>query len=196
MRNLTYYVACTVDGFIARENGSFDVFPGEGEHYAYLFAEYPETIPGHLRAQLGIGGENRHFDTVLMGRATYEVGTAIGVTSPYPHLRQLVVSSTMGASPDPAVELVTGDPVGRVRALKREDGLDIWLCGGGSLAAALYDEIDELVLKVNPVALGAGIPLFRGPERPRSLRLTDHRTFDGGVAVHSYRVAREGGAAR
>jgi dihydrofolate reductase len=36
------------------------------------------------------------------------------------------------------------------------------LCGGARLAGALYDEIDELVLKVNPVVLGTGTPLFRG----------------------------------
>jgi dihydrofolate reductase len=189
MRRLVYLVACTADGFIAREDGSFDVFPTTGGHLAYLTAEYPETIPGHLRDLLGVRGENRHFDAVLMGRKTYEVGTAVGVTSPYPHLRQYVVSASMPASLDPAVTLVSADPAGLVRRLKAEAGRDVWLCGGGRLAAALYDEIDELVLKVNPVVLRRGLPLFDGPASPRPLELLEHRTFDGGVAVHRYRVA-------
>jgi len=66
MRKLTYYVACTVDRFIAREDGSFDFFLTEGE----LLASFPETVPGHLRDALGVSGEGRWFDAVLMGRAT------------------------------------------------------------------------------------------------------------------------------
>src|SRR5262245_45902021 len=111
MRKLVYLVACTADGFIAGEDGSFDFFPASGEHLPYLAREYPETIPGHLRDTLGAHSENRSFDTVLMGRRTYEVGLTFGVTSPYSHLRQVVVSRTMSASPDPRVQLADGDPV-------------------------------------------------------------------------------------
>jgi len=83
MRKLTYLVAVTADGLIAREDGSCDFFPMAGEHLRYLAQEYPETFPGHLRASLDATGSNRHFDTVLMGRRTYEVGLAAKITSPY-----------------------------------------------------------------------------------------------------------------
>jgi dihydrofolate reductase len=188
MRKLVYLVACTADGFIGRADGSVDFFPMSGEHLPFLAREYPETISGHLRHSLGVSGENRHFGAVLMGRRTYEVGTALGIISPYPHLDQFVISSTMLESPDPSVRLVRSDPVGLVRRLKREPGLDIWLCGGGSLAGVLYEEIDELILKVNPVVLGTGTPLFSNASGPRRLELTNHQTFSGGVALHHYRV--------
>ena len=71
------------------------MFSFEGPQVPDLLDELPETIPGHLRAPLGIGTGSRRFDTVLMGRATYEAGRAAGVTSPHPHLRQLVVSTTL-----------------------------------------------------------------------------------------------------
>lgn len=190
MRNLVYYIACTADGFIARADGSFDFFPMTGAHLPYIMGEYPETIPGHLRETLGVHAENKHFDTVVMGRHTYEVGSAVGFTNPYPQLRQYVVSSTMNESPDSAVQLVTHDPVALVRRLKQEAGLDIWLCGGARLAGALYQEINEIILKVNPVVLGAGMPLFQGVSNPTTLELMDHKTFDGGVAIHYYRVVR------
>ena len=190
MRKLTYFIAVTADGYIARDDGSLDCFPMTGEHLPYIAKEYPETIPGHLRAALGVQGDNRHFDSVLMGRRTYEVGSAIGFTSPYPHLRQYVVSISMRASLDPEVHLVSHDPVDLVRTLKQEDGLGIWLCGGARLAGALYGEIDELILKINPIVLGMGIPLFLGASGPTTLALTDQRTFDGGVAIHRYRVVR------
>jgi dihydrofolate reductase len=137
-----------------------------------------------------VRADNAHFDTVLMGRNTYEVGSAVGVTSPYAHMRQYVVSRTMPASPSPDVQLVSTDPIDLVRGLKQEGGLDIWLCGGAGLAGALYDAIDELIVKINPVVLGAGIGLFAGVRGPTRLELTDHRTFAGGVAIHRYDLVK------
>jgi len=188
MRKLTYYVACTADGFIARGDGSFDFFPFEGEHVADLLAAFPDTIPGHLREALGVRGENRWFDAVLMGRKTYEVGLAAGVTSPYPHLRQYVVSRSLCESPDPAVSLVAGDPAAAVEALKREDGGGIWLCGGATLAAALFAQIDELILKVNPLVIGSGIPLFSGPVPTTGLRVVDSKAYANGFMLRRYDV--------
>lgn len=190
MRRLTYFIATTVDGFIARKDGTFDFFPMTGEHLPHIVAEFPETIPGHLRDALGVTRGNARFDTVVMGRNTYEVGVAIGVTSPYPHLRQYVVSRSMARSPDPAINVVSRDPVGWMRELKCEDGLDIWLCGGARLAGALHGEIDRLILKINPVVLGDGMPLFEGMQGPTTLELIDHKTFAGGVALHWYDVVR------
>src|SRR5262245_14021680 len=188
MRKLTYYVACTADRFIARADGSFDCFPTEGEHLAGLIESFPETIPGHLRGALGVHAPNRHFDAVLMGRRTYEVGSAVGVTSPYPHLKQYLFSRTMKASPDATVELVSGDAVAQVRQLKGQDGKGIWLCGGGKLAAALFPEIDDLILKVNPLVLGTGIPLFAGAVKQTTLKLTANKIYNNGFMLLHYRV--------
>ena len=190
MRKLTYYVACTADRFIARADGSFDCFPTEGEHIAGLIESFPETIPGHLRGVLGVRAANMHFDAVLMGRRTYEVGLAVGVTSPYPHLKQYLFSRTIKESPDAKVELVSGDAVAWVRQLKEADGKGIWLCGGGDLATALFPEIDELILKVNPLVLGAGIPLFAGAVKQTGLELIGHKIYGNGFLLLHYRVER------
>jgi dihydrofolate reductase len=188
MRILTYMVAVTADGFIAGEDGGLDFFPMTGEHLQYLAQEYPETFPQHLRASFAATGANRHFDTVVMGRRTYEVGSKLGLTNPYPQLRQFVLSRSMPSSADSAVQVVSADPIDLVRNLKQEQGLGIWLCGGAGLAGALYTELDEFVLKVNPVILGSGIPLIRGLGQARRLELTAHLTFSSGVAIHRYKV--------
>ena len=148
-------------------------------------------VPAHVRSLVGMPVEtpNGRFDTILMGRQTYEIGVRAGITNPYPHLRTLVVSTTLGVSPDPAVELVDADPVARVRELKAEDGKDVWLCGGGSLASSLAGEIDELVLKISPVVLGAGVPLFGRVVGPRPLTPAGHRTYDTGFTLARYRFA-------
>jgi len=188
MRALVYFVATTLDGYIAGADRSDpDFFPFEGPHVADLLAEFPEMIPGHLRERLGLHGDNRRFDTILMGRTTYDIGRKVGLTSPYPHLRQIVVSRSIAASPDPAVEVIGHDVVERVRALKAEHGRDVWLAGGGRLAALLVDEIDELILKVNPVVLGAGTPLFDGLVGPRPVALTGHKVYPNGFALMRYR---------
>ncbi|MFE2911744.1 dihydrofolate reductase family protein [Kitasatospora indigofera] len=186
MRQLTYYVGTTLDGFIAGPDGQFDFFPFEGDLAAALLAEYPETIPAHGRGPLGLDGvANKRFDTVLMGRATYEPGLAAGVAGPYPHLRQYVFSRTL-ARPHPAVEIVSTDPVAFVRDLKRQDGAGIWLCGGADLAGQLLAEIDELVIKRYPVVIGSGIPLFRAPFLPAGFTLTDSRVFNTGATITTY----------
>jgi dihydrofolate reductase len=111
MRKLKYYVACTVDRFIACEDDSYDFFLMEGEHIADLFTTFPETIPAHVRDHLGITAENQCFDTVLMGRRTYEIGLKEGISNPYPQMKQYVFSRTLKDSPDLAVELVSADPL-------------------------------------------------------------------------------------
>jgi dihydrofolate reductase len=188
MRKVKYYVACTVDGFIARENGSFDFFPMEGEHFADLFDSFPETIPANLQEALGIPAENKQFDAVLMGRKTYEVGLNVGVTNPYPSLKQYVFSRTMKASPDENIQLVSDNPVALVQELKKETGKDIWLCGGGALAATLFSEIDEMIVKLNPVVIGAGIPLFSGAIEPINLELADRKIYNNGFLLLHYQV--------
>jgi dihydrofolate reductase len=190
MRKLIYYVAVTADGFIAAADGSFDSFVQEGEPMADLIRDFPETFPAPARTQLGLTGPNKLFDTVLMGRATYELGARVGLTSPYPQLEQVVFSRTLSKSPDPAVTLVSSDAVGRVRALKQQPGGAIWLCGGGQLAAELFGEIDELILKLNPLVLGAGIPLFARGLPATKLEPLGRKLYDSGYQRLHYALRR------
>lgn len=200
MRKLTYYVATTLDGRIAAPDGGADFFAVEGDHQAGLNEEFGDTVPEPWRGRLGLGGLTR-FDTVLMGRSTYEAGLRAGSASPYAHLRQYVFArggapgGVPGGAPGgeparPDVEFVTGDALETVRALKAEDGpLGIWLCGGGVLAAALLPEIDELVLKVQPIVFSDGIPLFGGTFSPTAFTLTGTRSFRSGVVALTYAAA-------
>ncbi|MBL1109849.1 dihydrofolate reductase [Streptomyces sp. 5-8] len=192
MRKLTYFIGITIDGFIAAPDGDFDFLMAHvtEDYVPHLVAEYADTLPTPGRAALGVtDAPNTRFDTVVMGRATYDPGLAVGVTSPYAHLRQIVLSRSLTTSPDPAVEVTAEDPVALVRRLKQEDGLGIWLCGGADLAGQLLPEIDELIVKQYPVVAGSGIPLFRAGFSPRTFRLTDSQAFEGGNLVLTYAKA-------
>jgi dihydrofolate reductase len=188
MRKLTYLVAATIDGFITGPaNDNPDFFLHEGDHGDFIRAEYPEIMPTHLRPLIGLAdAPNKHFDTVLQGRGSWEIGVREGITNAYQHLRSIVFSRSITESPDPTVEFVATDPVERVRELKREDGMGIYLCGGGKLAAALRPEIDELIIKLHPVVAGAGIPMFGGEFAPERYDLADTRVFNSGVVHLTY----------
>lgn len=190
MRSLTYYVAASVDGYIAGPDGQFDFFGFDGDLAAWIVEEYPETLPVHAREAMGIADlDNRRFDTVVMGRRTYQPALDAGIASPYPHLQQVVFSTTLAPGSN-GVAVTGADPLARVRELKGSaGGGGIWLAGGGQLAAALRTEIDELVIKRNPIVLGAGIPLVAGSFAPQPFNRTSSQTFDTGVVVEFYRRA-------
>lgn len=187
MRKLVYYVAVTLDGFIAGPDGGdpsgAEFFPITPDLIEFIVTNYPETLPGPAREAMGLTLPGARFDTVIEGRASYELGLAAGLEDAYPHLRHLVVSGSLAGRDDLPVEIVSSDPVARVRELKAEDGLDIWLVGGGTLAHALLPEVDRLVLKVSPSVIGAGIGLFAGEFTHARFAQVAQVDLAGGVRV-------------
>jgi dihydrofolate reductase len=190
LRKLTYFIACSIDGFIGDPGGdgtSMLRFVDE-EFIAFVKAEYPETLPTHGRRALGLDDlPNKRFDTIIQGRGSYDLALAEGITSPYAHLREYVASRSLKESPDPNVEIIADDLVGRVRALKAEEGeFGIYLCGGAQIAGELLDEIDELVIKTYPIVYGSGMPMFGSGCAVSEFTLESVRTLDSGVLVRTY----------
>jgi dihydrofolate reductase len=187
MRELTYFVATTADGFIGAPDGSADFLVPAGDVLEYIGSEYPETVPSHLRDRVGVTAANRHFDTVLQGRVSYQIALDAGITSPYAHARQFVFSRSLPTNLEPAVTIVASDPVETVRSLKAEAGLGLCLIGGARLAGALLPEIDQLLVKRYPVVAGAGLPMFAAEFAPAAFERVDVRTFDSGADFTRFR---------
>ncbi|MFC9385844.1 dihydrofolate reductase family protein [Streptomyces venezuelae] len=189
MRKLTYFIACSIDGFIGDPQGDATSMYRfvDAEFLEFLTGEYPETIAAQGREALGVTADNKRFDTVIQGRNSYQLALDMGITSPYGHLREIVATRSLTESPDGNVELITGDLVGRVRELKAEDSpRDIWLCGGSAVAGELIDEIDELIIKTYPQVYGSGMPMFGAGFEPRDFELNDLRVFGNGAFVRTY----------
>ncbi|MFF9593746.1 dihydrofolate reductase family protein [Streptomyces sp. NPDC014646] len=191
MRKLTYLVATTLDGLIAGPGGGDPTGPAgffdvPQDYIDFLVEKYPETLPTPVRAALGVTGPGLVFDTVVMGRRTFDIGADAGLPDAYAHLRTIVFSRSLGPCMEPNVEVMAADPVTAIRALKQEDGAGIWLAGGALLAETLAEEIDEIVVKVNPVVARAGTPLFSGPFAPMRLERTDVALIPSGTVVLSY----------
>ncbi|THV26752.1 dihydrofolate reductase family protein [Glycomyces paridis] len=187
MRRLVYYVAATLDGRIAGPDGGDpsgeDYFAITEDLLAFIVANYPETLPGPARDAMGIAGPGEHFDTILEGSGSFAVGLAAGIPDAYPHLRHVVYSNSLAAREDSDVEVVAGDPVAHVRELKAEEGLDLWLVGGGTLAHTLLPEIDRIVVKQQSSVIGSGVPMFNGPFAPHMFTPVDLVQLPGGVRV-------------
>jgi dihydrofolate reductase len=171
-RKLVYHIATSIDGCIARADGSFDFFPSEGDH-----------IPDYIASLQAYGA-------VIMGRKTYEIGLDQGVTDPYPFLDTYVISASFGPSRDPRVTIWTASAQQLVTQLKQQAGKPIYLCGGAALAGALFADgmVDQLVVKQNPVLLGGGIPLVSALPKHVPLRLSAEKRYQSGVVLLSYDV--------
>lgn len=188
MRKLVYCIASTIDGFIAGPDGADPTGPGgfwpiPPDYLQYLIDRYPEILPGPARDALGVTAPGDSFDTVVEGRNSYELGRKAGIEDAFPHLRHIVFSTTVASE---AVEVVATDPVATVRELKTQPGKDIWLVGGATLAGALLGEVDRLIVKLAPLTIGAGIPLFASEFAPVTWRLTDLHRVDSGALFLTY----------
>ncbi len=73
--------------------------------------------------------------------------------------------------------------------MRGEPGGDILAWGGATFVQGLsrLGLVDEYRLVINPVALGIGLPLFKGLSEPIDLELLEARTFGTGAALHIYR---------
>lgn len=171
MRQLIYSVAASLDGYIARPDGAYDWIPDE-----------PDIDWG---AFLG------RFDTVLMGRRTYEVVTSDSSgEDPTSRMRTVVASRNLDPDDHPDVDVVSGDVSGFVDRLLRQDGKDVWLMGGGVLFRTLLDAglVDAVEVAIVPALLGDGIPLLPPGDAGARLELRDLTRYPSGIVLTSYEV--------
>jgi dihydrofolate reductase len=182
MRTITYGGAVTLDGFLAGVDGSIDWL-----HYS---RDVQQVMTDYWK----------NVDAILMGRKTYAVAAANTPKKTEPRkskisgARTYVFSRTLENIADPNIELVKGDAVDFVRALKQAPGKDICLMGGGELAQSLLAEglVDRIGLNIHPILLGAGIPTFRDPGYRVKLELMECRPLKGGCILAQYKVLQTG----
>ncbi len=172
MRKVSYFVAASLDGYIARLDGGIDWLFSDGD---YGYDAFYSSV-----------------DAVVMGRKTFEVSLSFG-NYPYKGKRAVVFSKKGFKTELSDVEVTAEDPSGVVRRLKGEPGSTIWFIGGAVLAKPLFaaDLIDEVVASIHPVTLGEGIPLFPPGIPGRPWKLIDSEEFPTGLLQLTYRRGRQ-----
>lgn len=169
MRRVRYSVATSLDGFIAGPNGETDWITTDPDlDFAALFNQ---------------------FDTVLVGRGTFEVMAAAGRAS-IPGMKTIVFSRTLREEDHPDVLIVGDNQQETVVSLKASAGKDIWLFGGGALFRSLSAAglVDTVEVSIMPILLGAGAPLLPGQGSWLRLSLTNHKVYKSGVVSLEYSI--------
>jgi dihydrofolate reductase len=148
MRRIKMFIASSLDGFIAREDGSIDWLFTDDD---YGYQEFYESV-----------------DAVIMGRKTFEKGLELGGgINPTKDKKNYVFSrnqqSLGGMEKDDEVEFVGKDVRKFVEQLVDSSGKDIWLVGGSEIISILLkaDLVHDIILSIHPKILGKGIPLLR-----------------------------------
>jgi dihydrofolate reductase len=144
VKKVILYIASSLDGYIAKTDGSVDWLDHNVELGEYKIDSFLTGV-----------------DSILIGRKTYV--QSLGFGDWYFKNQDTYVFSKSGvAINSPRTQLVDGDLIAFVKNLKSTPGKDIWLLGGGEINRQLleHDLIEEIMLFIQPTCLGAGIRLF------------------------------------
>jgi len=172
MRRIVLGLAISLDGYIARLDGSVDflIMPK-----GYSMAPFFKMV-----------------DTALMGRKTYEAGLRMsgGSFSTY-GLTTYVLSRSLPPGERNGVIFTSDSPKSIVAMLRKRKGKNIWHMGGGELARSFLqdDLVDELHLGVIPTLIGEGLPLFPAGFPERHFQLLENKTFSKGLIALKYERA-------
>ena len=168
MRKIVAGFAISLDGFNAGPNNEIDWIIIDKE---IDFAE-----------------QMKRFDTYFIGRKTYEITKKMGGNS-YGNSKVYIFSNTL-TKVDKPFQLINENVKKTVDQIKKEEGKDITLFGGGELLTSLLnlDLVDEISLAVIPVILGKGIPFVREVNKRISLTLVKSKTYSNGTVELSYEI--------
>ena len=171
MRNVGYSAAMSLDGYIAGAKGESDWIM--------------------IDPELDLGAMSARFDTILLGRKTYQT-TRAGGGGGMPGVKSYVFSRTLKQA-DARGITVSNDPMKTISALKAQPGKDIWLFGGGVLFRSLLELglVDTVGVAIIPVLLGGGVPLLPDTPERAGLRLIEHQIYEKtGTVTLEYAVKK------
>ena len=169
---IIYYVACSLDGFIACEDGGVDwlePFQNSGEDH-------------------GASELQNSVDALLLGSHTYEFALKLGAW-PSPKTPSWVFTRRRLKQLHPSITLTSQSPSEVVELLKARGSKRAWLMGGGKLATSFRAErlISSYILIVMPIILGRGIPALAPGGRQESLVLEFAKPFKSGIVQLKYK---------
>lgn len=173
---ITYYLASSVDGFIAKEDG--DVSWMEELGIPYDHSGYNEFFSS--------------IDGLIMGRKTYQMIQDFG-SWPYEDKPTWICSNGEVEAMEGCKLQEQTLPVEAVEAADAAGLKHLWCVGGGVLATALLerDLLDKIFITQLPILLGSGIPMFGSSQSSKKLELESSRSHADGYSQIIYRIAKD-----
>ena len=169
MGKTTLYTAVTLDGYIAKSDGSV-AFLDDAMY------QLPDEDYGYRAFYDSI-------DVVLMGYNTYKQISNFEIDYPYACKKSIVISSHSEVAVSEEGVVISTDPAEDVLRKLRLGDQNIWIIGGGATNARVHEAglIDEMILTYLPITLGAGIPLFRSNNATQDWKNIGSRSFPNGL---------------
>lgn len=170
--DVTYYAACSLDGYIATVDGGVDwLDPYQGGGAGYGYADFYSSV-----------------DALLLGSRTYEVSLRFGEWQA-PDKPSWVFTHRDLPVAHPSVTLTAEEPAVVVATLRDRGLKRAWLMGGGELAASFRTAglITRYMIFLVPIVLGGGIPLFADNCERSPLSLIDAKPYSSGLVQLDYR---------
>lgn len=173
MRKLILYIAASINGKIARQDGAVD---------------WLEAIPNPDQLDYGYHAFYNSIDTTIMGYNTYAQIVSWDIAFPYSGKKNFVLTRKQDPPQSTDVNFVTEDHTRFIKELKQQPGKDIWLIGGGQLNTALFNAglIDEIQLFVMPIVLSGGIEMFEAVPQEAFLNLEETKSYASGAVLLKY----------
>jgi len=180
-------MAASLDGFIARKDGSVDWLETADE-----FVDGDTMDPGFVEAFL------KTIDCYVMGSRTYETALrfeAQGLGWPYGDKPTFVLTSRELPRTRDTVEFYSGNLAELVNRRLRPTFRTIWFVGGGAVSGECLrlGLADEVCYSIMPILIGDGIPFFEKLDRDIALHLAEVRAYKSGMVELRYEVRRHGG---
>jgi len=174
MSKTILYIATTLDGKIARRDGSLD----------WLY-----SLPNPNQIDHGYADFLKSIGTTIMGRNTYNVILGFGVEWPYRGMDSYIATTDKEFQvTTPETYVISSNIVDLINKIKGQIQKDIWLIGGGQLITYFLknDLLDRMILTLIPTIIGEGISLF--PDNPKETKwiLSHVEKFETGVVNLTY----------
>lgn len=180
MRKLILLIHASLDGFVAGPNREMDWIKVDEELFDF------------------VGKITDQADTALYGRTTYQMMESYWPTAGdkpnaskhdiqhslwYKSVAKVIISNSIKGSDIPKVQIISSDIPGQIQHLKQQPGKNILILGSPTASHSLmqYNLIDEYWVFVNPILIGAGIPLFKNINDKVNLSLVRTHIFSSGV---------------
>jgi dihydrofolate reductase len=175
MGKIKLFIAVSIDGFIAREDGSIG---------------WLEDIENPDRSDHGYKKFYDAIGTVVIGRKTYEQIIGFGVPWPYADRKTYLITSNKDYKISTEnTEIFTEIDTRLIETLRSKEEKDVWPVGGGEIITRFIKEraIDEMILSIVPRLLGRGIRLFHEDSLDTLFELVDSESFSSGIVNLTYR---------
>jgi dihydrofolate reductase len=171
MTEFILYIATSLDGYIARSDGSIDWLPSleaNGEDYGY--GEFYDSI-----------------DALVMGSITYEQVLEFGDWQ-YPEKISYILTSRNLSTKCNDILFVKGGIEEVILDVKKRGYKRVWLVGGGNVISSFINKglVDEYIITIIPIILGSGIPLFKSVSELK-LNFVGVKSYDSGAVELRYK---------